>query len=117
MDLNIMMDPLPLFPNLFHPENPRWTKQSGVEVKPAYTRTKRQVKYYLIDFGLSAIYDPYKGQITDIPVLSGDKTVPEFQNNMDEPHEVYPTDVYYIGNMVRESFLQVRSFFCYSFKL
>lgn len=76
--------------------------------KARYTRTERPTRYYIIDFGLSADYDPDKGETTDTPLIGGDKTVPEYQNNDDQPHEVYPTDVYYIGNMVRESFLQVR---------
>lgn len=111
MDLNIMMDPNSLFPDLFHPEIYYWTVDAQAQVKPRSTRTRRPVKYYLIDFGLSGFYNPLEGQTIDMPVLGGDKTVPEFQGKMDEPHEVYPTDVYYVGNMVRESFLQVKSFF------
>ena len=110
MAMNIMMESLPLFPKLFHPQHVSATVDMQGRAKPRYTRTQRPVKYYLIDFGLSGIYDPHKGETLDLPVLSGDKTVPEFQNRRDQLHDVYPTDVYYIGNMVRGSFLQVRSF-------
>ena len=109
MNLNVMMDAASLFPNQFHPQDTFRTLDLGKIVKAEYTRTERPVKYYLIDFGLSGIYDPHKGRTIDLPVLSGDKTVPEYQNNMDRPHEVYPTDVYYIGNLVREELLQVDS--------
>ncbi|KAJ3551171.1 hypothetical protein NM688_g4863 [Phlebia brevispora] len=105
MDLNIMLDPYPLFPRLFHPQDTVMTLDHKALVKP-YTRTRRPTKYFFIDFGLSAIYDPARGPTIDKPVLSGDKTVPEFQNDLNTPRDVYPTDVYYLGNMIRESFLQ-----------
>ena len=104
-----MMDAAPLFPDQFPPQDTFRTLDLQKIAQAKYTRMERPVKYYLIDFGLSGIYDPYKGRTIDLPVLSGDQTVPEFQNNMDRPHEVYPTDVYYIGNLVREEFLQVDS--------
>ncbi|KAF7797589.1 hypothetical protein EIP86_008789 [Pleurotus ostreatoroseus] len=106
MELNVMMDAAPLLPDQFHPQDTFRTLDLQKIAKAKYTRTERPFKYYLIDFGLSGIYDPHKGRTIELPVLSGDKTVPEFQNNMDRPHEVYPTDVYYIGNLVREEFLQ-----------
>ncbi|KAF7797588.1 hypothetical protein EIP86_008788 [Pleurotus ostreatoroseus] len=106
MDLNIMMEAAPLFPKLFHPQDTFCTADGRDLAEAKYSRTEHPVKYYLIDFGLSGIYDPYKGHTSALPVLSGDKTVPEYQNNMDRAQEVYPTDVYYIGNMIRESFLQ-----------
>ncbi|KAJ3527136.1 hypothetical protein NM688_g8170 [Phlebia brevispora] len=105
MDLNIMMDPTPLYPNLYHPRKILLSMDLKSSAKH-YTRTRRPTKYYFIDFGLSGIYDPAKGPAVDYPVLSGDKTVPEYRSNSRNPHQVYPTDVYYIGNMVRESFLQ-----------
>lgn len=107
MDLNIMMDTA-MFPNLFHPQSPLFRFPANRrKLAKGYSRTRRPTKYFLIDFGLSGIFDPAKGRTTAIPVLSGDQTVPEFQNNMERRHEVYPTDVYYIGNMVRECFLEV----------
>lgn len=106
MDLNIMMD-TGMFPKLFHPQMP-WYSLNMKRHPRSYTRTRRPTRYFLIDFGLSGIYDPLQGRTTAIPVLGGDKTVPEFQNNVERPQEVYPTDIYYIGNMIRECFLQVR---------
>ncbi len=105
MDLNIMMDTV-MFPRLFHPQLPEFNSDRRTLIT-GYSRTWRPPKYFLIDFGLSDIFDPAQGRTTAIPVLSGDRTVPEFQHNMNRRHEVYPTDVYYIGNMIRESFLQV----------
>lgn len=106
MDKNIMMDPAPLMPKLFHPQmtNRSLDRKHGVK---SHTRTSRPTKYYVIDFGLSGVYDPSNAPPVDAPVAGGDRTVPEFQNEDCALHEVYPTDIYYIGNMVRECFLQV----------
>ncbi|EKM54751.1 uncharacterized protein PHACADRAFT_96349 [Phanerochaete carnosa HHB-10118-sp] len=105
MDLNIMMDPAGLFPDLFHPQNPRYTRDFKSKPKH-YSRTFKPTKYYLIDFGLSRSYDPADGPPRDYPILGGDKTVPEFKGQ-DRAYNPFPTDIYYIGNMIRECFLQV----------
>ncbi|KAJ3551174.1 hypothetical protein NM688_g4866 [Phlebia brevispora] len=106
MDLNIMLDPVSMYPSLFHPQQNLLSIDRKSRAKH-YTRTSRPPKYYFIDFGLSGIYDPAKGRTIDRPLLGGDKTVPEFRNDLETPHDVYSTDIYYLGNMIRETFLQV----------
>ena len=78
-----------------------------------YTRTWRPPRYLLIDFGLSRLYDPANGPPLDYPLRGGDKSAPEHQGPkmLCNP---FPTDVYYLGNLVREDYIQVRT--PYSFK-
>lgn len=65
------------------------------------TRTLHPVKYYFIDFGLSRRYDPKDGPPREHPILGGDKSVPEFQNWNGELLDPFPTDIYYLGNLIR----------------
>jgi len=104
MDLNIMMDPNPTFPHAYHPMSDRRTYNLKHFVK-FYTRTARPSKYYLIDFGLSRRFDPEDSAPRAEPIRGGDKSVPEFKN-WDKPLDPFPTDIYYLGNMIREDFLQ-----------
>lgn len=100
-----MMDATPLYPVPYHPfailmkrDYSGWAKH--------LTRTQRPVKYYLIDFGISRRYDPKDGPPFEDPIYGGDKSVPEFARSLD-PCDPFPTDVYYLGNMIRRHFLVV----------
>ncbi|KAI0786628.1 hypothetical protein C8Q75DRAFT_808159 [Abortiporus biennis] len=104
MVLNIMMDPKPMYPNMFHPVKKFLNRNFKGKAKH-YTRTARPTKYYFIDFGLSCRYDPENGPSRDIPIFGGDKSVPEFIDNPDQPHNPFPTDIYYVGNVIRDRFL------------
>jgi hypothetical protein len=106
MDLNIMMDAAPLYPEPYHPSTIDWKRDMSGSAKPL-TRTQRPVKYYLVDFGISRRYNAEDGVPLEEQIFGGDKTVPEFQNSS-EPCNPFPTDVYYLGNMIRKDFLQVR---------
>ncbi|KAI0073860.1 hypothetical protein K474DRAFT_1666066 [Panus rudis PR-1116 ss-1] len=108
MTLNIMMDPRPTFPHGYHPRRMRRTIDYKGRAK-YYTRTARPTKYYYIDFGLSRRYNPKDGPPREHPILGGDKSVPEFQFAPGEPVrpvDPFPTDVYYLGNMIREEYLK-----------
>ncbi|KAI0069907.1 hypothetical protein K474DRAFT_1609666 [Panus rudis PR-1116 ss-1] len=108
MTLNIMMDPKPTFPHGFHPRKMYMDTNFKGPVK-YHTRTARPTKYYLIDFGLSRKYSPEDGPPLEPPILGGDKSVPEFQFAPGEPVrsvDPFPTDVYYLGNMIREEYLE-----------
>ncbi|KAJ3481948.1 hypothetical protein NLI96_g7320 [Meripilus lineatus] len=107
MNRNIMMDPKPTFPKLYHPSDDRRNLNFKGRVK-YYTRTARPTKYFLIDFGLSRKYNPEDGEPREIPIKGGDKTVPEFRGRGEfKARNPFPTDIYYLGNMIREDFLQV----------
>ncbi|EPQ53169.1 hypothetical protein GLOTRDRAFT_79257 [Gloeophyllum trabeum ATCC 11539] len=101
---NIMMDGTALYPEGFHPVVTDMKPDMTGSAKH-YTRTEYPTKYYLIDFGLSRCYNPDDGPPREPPIFGGDKSVPEFQNSI-KPVDPFPTDVYYLGNMIREDFLQ-----------
>jgi hypothetical protein len=102
-----MMDGKDLFPDGYHPiSNNRKSDYSGKAKR--FTRTQRPPKYYLIDFGLSCRYKPEDGALLELPILGCDKSVPEFQKSPRPPSNPFPADVYYVGNMIREDFTQVR---------
>ncbi|OBZ70648.1 hypothetical protein A0H81_09376 [Grifola frondosa] len=106
MELNIMMDPAPMYPRSFHPSAETMKPDLTGKAKH-YSRTERPTKYYYIDFGLSRKYDPENRSPVELPIEGGDKTVPEFQNEgYDKPWNPFRTDIYYIGNLIRTSFLQ-----------
>ncbi|KDQ55741.1 hypothetical protein JAAARDRAFT_37166 [Jaapia argillacea MUCL 33604] len=105
-DCNIMLDPTELLPSGYHPVD--INKKPDLSGRPkAYTRTQRPTKYYLIDFGISRRYNPEDGPPLEYPIWGGDKTVPEFQKS-DEKMDPFPTDVYYLGNLIREDFIQAK---------
>ncbi|KAF7357872.1 Protein kinase domain-containing protein [Mycena venus] len=102
---NIMMDGQHLYPQGFHPE--RWHQDLKPNAKsnaPYYTRTRFPVKYYFIDFGLSRRYDPARGPPSEDIILGGDKSPPEHApgNLVCDP---FPTDIYFLGNLIRRDFL------------
>ena len=100
-----MLDPSGMYPDSFHPANPRKSKDFRRNVK-GYSRTRRPTRYLLIDFGHSRLYDPANGPPLDQPLRGGDKSAPEHrdQQTLCDP---FPTDVYYLGNLVREYYTQV----------
>ncbi|TRM59176.1 hypothetical protein BD626DRAFT_508498 [Schizophyllum amplum] len=78
--LNLMMDAAPLYKTPFHPAEIRMRRDWKGSVYPSFTRTQRPVKYY---------------------------TVPEFLGDgFDNPYNPFPTDVYCLGNWIREDFLE-----------
>jgi hypothetical protein len=106
---NIMLDPSNMYPESFHPADMNRSKDFRRKAK-WYSRTRRPTKYLLIDFGLSRRYDPADGPPLDKPYKGGDKSAPEHQDT-ERLCNPFPTDVYYLGNLVREEFMQVCIFF------
>ncbi|KAL4242881.1 hypothetical protein ABKN59_011627 [Abortiporus biennis] len=103
--LNIMMDPQPMFPKMYHPRYTNYSRDFKGAAK-YHSRTARPVRYYLIDLGLSRRYDPENTSPREPPILGGDKSVPEFKDGT-EPLDPFPTDVYYVGNVIRLDFMTV----------
>ncbi|KAJ7444789.1 kinase-like domain-containing protein [Mycena galericulata] len=107
---NIMMDASRMFPDGY---SPRWiNKKRDFSGKAKfYTRTQRPPKYYFIDFGLSRKYSTRDPPPLEPPISGGgDRSapIPEFATN--EPCDPFPTDVYYLGSMIKSEFLESRSF-------
>lgn len=104
-----MMDPKPTFPDMFHPVKTKKSLDWKGSAK-YYTRTARPTRYIFIDFGLSVKYTSEDGEPMACPIQGGDKSVPEFQGDGKlKPNNPFPTDIYYLGNLIREDFLQVSS--------
>lgn len=112
---NIMMDPREMYPQGFDfLESSK--KKGGRGRAPHYSRTERPPRYYFIDFGLSCRYTD-DGPHVEYPVRGGDKTVPEHQGDKyDIPCDPFPTDIYYLGNMIKTRFIQVRCFLLWKVK-
>jgi hypothetical protein len=107
---NIMLDPTNMYPTSFHPVALGRSKDFRRKAK-AYSRTRRPSRYLLIDLGLSRQYDPANGPPVDVPLHGGDKSAPELQKGKTS-YNPFPTDVYYLGNLVREDYMEVRHFVC-----
>ena len=102
-----MIDGEPMFPRLWHPMT-SFMKRYYSGLVTSYSRTERPPKYYYIDFGLSRKYNPDDGPPLELPIFGGDKSVPEFQGEgYDKPANPFHTDIYYLGSMIREGFLDV----------
>ncbi|KAI0041040.1 hypothetical protein FA95DRAFT_1501972 [Auriscalpium vulgare] len=100
---NIMLDPSGMFPDSFHPQDLEMRRDWKGKAK-YYTRTQRPPRYLFIDFGLSRVYPPELGLPIDIASRGGDKSAPEHVDT-DIPCNPFPTDVYYLGNVIRQNFI------------
>ncbi|KAI0294563.1 kinase-like domain-containing protein [Russula brevipes] len=101
---NIMLDPSYMYPESFHPADIERSRDFRRKAK-WHSRTRRPTRYLLIDFGLSRRYDPANGPPLDKPLRGGDKSAPEHQDRV-TPCNPFPTDVYYLGNLIREDYIQ-----------
>ena len=108
MTLNVMYDGSNLYPK-FHPADPSQTSdlKHGLSYR---SRTVRPPTYYVVDFGISRQYNIEDDAPRAYPILGGDKSVPEHQGDRAlEKCDPFPTDIYYLGNFIREEILQVTS--------
>lgn len=100
------MDPVPLFPDMFHPiatDRSRDLKHRARRI----TRTCKPTKYYFTDFGNSQRYkDDAERTANPLLGLSEELRPPEFKQSS-EPRDPFPTDVYYLGLMMRRELLEV----------
>jgi hypothetical protein len=104
-----MYDATPLYPEGSHP-HPIYNRRKPDFTGQAkhYTRTRLPPKYYWIDFGLSRKYDSDSPMPPSEPrIWGGDRSVPEFRDYKG-PCNSFATDVYYVGNLVKTEFLDVR---------
>jgi len=106
------MDATNLYLHPPHPVEPTTRRDFSGDVKHT-TRTRKPVKYYLIDFGLSRRYNPEDRPVLELPGWGGDKSVPEFLKSNDDPCDPFPVDVYCLGNVIRRNFTEVRQAFLF----
>ncbi|KIJ37024.1 hypothetical protein M422DRAFT_232015 [Sphaerobolus stellatus SS14] len=101
---NIYMDATAMYPKGFHPQMSYVLPTLGLPFAPHFLRTERPPKYYFIDYGISRRYDPQAGILWEPPIFCADLSPPELQAAV--PYNPFPTDVYYIGDVVRIHFIR-----------
>ncbi|KAJ6625267.1 kinase-like domain-containing protein [Mycena sp. CBHHK59/15] len=101
---SIMMDASPLIPKgvSVHPLRPEMTRDLSREVRFS-NRTENPVKYYWIDFDLSAEHDPSTGPALVEPRYGGTREVPEFAFE-DQLCNPFAVDVWCLGFMIQSYF-------------
>ena len=95
-----------MYPNGFHPRDTFLTPDYSSFAK-YYSRTRRPVKYYFIDFGISTKFNE-----TDTNrVVSGrkglDQEVPEL--HMRDEYDAFALDVFILGNVYKKVLVSVRT--------
>lgn len=105
MNLNIMMDPMGMYPHPYHPCRPsrRLDTKGWARHRP---RTECPPRYLFIDFGISRRYPASERAPLEPPIWGGYKNVPEFQLS-NEPRNPFPTDVWYLGLALQQRLLNV----------
>ncbi len=99
------MDPIPLLSEVPHPRDPNRSYDFKRKVKQ-HTRTERPTRYYIIDFGLSRKFSPGEELIAPVS-YGGDKSVPEYKDPLRRVSNPFAIDVYCLGSMIREWFVDV----------
>ncbi|THH31343.1 hypothetical protein EUX98_g2857 [Antrodiella citrinella] len=103
--MELMMEPAPLFPDMFHPLATDRSRDLKHRARRT-TRTRKPTRYYFTDFGNSEKYKT-DTERTASPLLGLSKELqpPEFKQS-NEPRDPFPTDVYYLGLMLRRELLE-----------
>ncbi|KAH9169624.1 kinase-like domain-containing protein [Lactarius sanguifluus] len=97
---NIMFDPSNMYPKGYHISQINRSRDLKGRAE-RHTRTDRPPRYYLINFGLSRKY--FSRDVVDEPLRGGDETTPE--HLLGGRCNPFRTDIYNLGNVVREQFL------------
>ncbi|KAH9941292.1 kinase-like domain-containing protein [Epithele typhae] len=90
---NVMMSPVPFLSEIPHPIFDKKSYDFRRKITRT-TRTAARPKYCYIDFGISRRY----------PQNCISPRKPPFQDS-DKPHDPFPTDVYYLGELFRQHFI------------
>ena len=107
---NIMFDPSGMYPQGCHPVQLDWSMDFKERAK-RFSRTERPPRYYFVNFGLSRQYTSL--DVLDEPVCGGDKSAPEHRaGRWCNP---FRTDIYHLGNLIRECFMRVRRIWLHLF--
>ncbi|KAG5338565.1 hypothetical protein C0989_007024 [Termitomyces sp. Mn162] len=101
---NIMADAHHLFDAPPHPFARYMRRDFSDKASLIASQTSKPVKYYLIDFDLSKEYPPGAPRLEE-PPWGGDRTVPEHLLSDSPPCDPFPVDVYCLGNVIRQYFL------------
>jgi hypothetical protein len=100
---NIMFDPSDMYQREVHTQMNR--NQNFGDRTLRYTRTQRPPRYFMIGSTLSRHY--HTRDVLDEPLCGSDKSAPE-HNRGGTQCNPFHTDIYYLGNLVRQEFMGVR---------
>ena len=100
MDGSMYLDP-------WHPCDRNYRRNNVCVRAKHLSRTECPPKYYFIDFGISRRYDPEDKAPLEPPIRGGDKSVPEFMEDIDIPRNPFQTDIYYAGNLIVSGVMKV----------
>ncbi|KAI0274585.1 hypothetical protein BGY98DRAFT_992740 [Russula aff. rugulosa BPL654] len=100
-----MFDASEMYPKGYHPVQLN-RSLNFKEQAERYARKVRPPRYYLIDFGLSRQYSSRNA--LDPPLSGGDKSASKHRHG--GRCNPFRTDIYYLGNLVREHFILYNSF-------
>ncbi|OCH90630.1 hypothetical protein OBBRIDRAFT_825818 [Obba rivulosa] len=98
---NLMMAADAMYPLGFHPILSR-RLPDGKTTAPYLPRSAVGVKYYYIDFGISAYIPPDKRPKLVTGFLGRDREVPELSATI--PYDPFKVDIFIIGNVLRKVF-------------
>ena len=104
-----MMDGTSLYPNGFFSISPNRDRTGIRKANPRRRSDVPSVNYYVIDFGLSTLFnDPTAPRIVT-GSFAQDPDVPELSSTV--PYDPFVVDVFTLGNVFKKNFLQVCSTF------
>ncbi|KAI9067209.1 hypothetical protein FKP32DRAFT_1673237 [Trametes sanguinea] len=97
---NIMMDARPLYPSGHHPVRLSCTPDGIYDAIPR-SRADHPVRYYYIDFGISARF-PENASTMVVGDVGRDEEVPELSSTV--PYDAFKADIYALGNLFDKEF-------------
>lgn len=103
-----MFDAQKMYPKGFHASVPSFTPDASAPA-PYITRAAAGgVRYYFTDFGISTLFE--NGKRSNVTGKDcQDKTVPELSEIY--PYDPFPVDIYTLGNLYKNEFIEVRVHF------
>ena len=100
-----MMDASGLYPKGFHPVVKIMSPDVSRVAKVVARRdTRRPVKYYFIDFGISSFVAPEPPRLV-LGAACIDRLVPELSSSV--PYDPFKVDVFILGHVFKDMILQV----------
>lgn len=94
-----------LYPGGFHPSHQFLDPTATESSKPIFRRDAPELKYYIIDFGISSAFND--SQPRSVVGSDGlDQEVPELAKW--DSYDPFPVDIFTLGNVYKKEFIQVR---------
>lgn len=103
-----MMDPEPMYPDMFHPIITSRTRDLSGRARHT-ARTCQPVRYYFTDFSRSQRYNAESERLAE-PLIGLDPKMQPPECNPGQLHDPLPADVFFLGKIIRKEFMEVRVF-------